>query len=148
MSVYVDIPQASCVSDADGSFKSIAEFETRQEAIAFCQEHFGADDQGRVQLVTGGDGEDSHEPDLPFNGSHAPDCPYRCHGECNCWRSDPDQNPELASEDDDPAKLHEGCECAHCGETINAENDGTSSPHGSMHIGCADEHEAQHPDQW
>jgi len=32
---------------------------------------------------------------LPFGGSHAPDCPYRSGGECLCWRSDPDQNPEL-----------------------------------------------------
>lgn len=35
---------------------------------------------------------------LPFGGSHAPDCPYRCGGECNCWRSDPDLNPELVEE--------------------------------------------------
>lgn len=34
----------------------------------------------------------------PFGGSHAPDCTYRQgHGaECNCWRSDPKQNPEAA----------------------------------------------------
>lgn len=31
----------------------------------------------------------------PFGGSHAPDCPYRLGGECLCWRSDPEQNPEI-----------------------------------------------------
>jgi len=39
---------------------------------------------------------------LPFGGSHAPDCTYRLgHAvECNCWRSDPKQNPELVDADD------------------------------------------------
>ena len=32
-------------------------------------------------------------------GSHAPDCPYRQKGECDCWRSDPDQNPEARDAD-------------------------------------------------
>jgi hypothetical protein len=35
--------------------------------------------------------------ELPFNGSHAPDCPYHHGGECLCWRSDPKQNPVLDS---------------------------------------------------
>ena len=35
----------------------------------------------------------------PFGGSHAPDCPYRLKGECNCWRSDPEQNPEARDAD-------------------------------------------------
>ena len=38
--------------------------------------------------------DEPEEHPSPFGGSHAPDCPYRFHGECNCWRSDPDQNPE------------------------------------------------------
>jgi hypothetical protein len=42
---------------------------------------------------------DTASEHLPFGGSHAPDCPYRVGGECLCWRSDPDQNPELAEED-------------------------------------------------
>jgi hypothetical protein len=53
MSVYVDIPTASCVGDADGSFKNIGTFATRKEAIDFCREHFGADEEGRVSLVSG-----------------------------------------------------------------------------------------------
>ena len=30
--------------------------------------------------------DEKQEPQLPFNGSHAPDCPYRHHGECSCWQ--------------------------------------------------------------
>lgn len=41
------------------------------------------------------------EQELPFNGSHAPTCPYHHHGECLCWRSDPEQNPDLAADMDD-----------------------------------------------
>ena len=60
MSVYVDIPTTECISNADGPFKHIVTFATRKEAIAFCQEHFGADEQGRVSLVSG----DEEEIDL------------------------------------------------------------------------------------
>jgi hypothetical protein len=31
--------------------------------------------------------------------SHASDCPYRLKGECDCWRSDPAQNPEARDAD-------------------------------------------------
>lgn len=37
-------------------------------------------------------------PDEPFGGSHAPDCPYRIKGECLCWRSDPDENPDAVED--------------------------------------------------
>ena len=53
--VYVDIPTLDCVTNDDGAFQPVTTFETRAEAIKFCQEHFGADEQGRVALVTGGD---------------------------------------------------------------------------------------------
>lgn len=34
--------------------------------------------------------------EFPFEGRHAPDCPaFSTGGECLCWRSDPEQNPEL-----------------------------------------------------
>jgi hypothetical protein len=36
--------------------------------------------------------------DLPFGGRHAPTCPYHHGGECLCWRSDPEKNPELDAE--------------------------------------------------
>jgi len=45
--------------------------------------------------------------DLPFNGSHAPDCPYHHHGECLCWRSDPEQNPDLAADMADEEKTYD-----------------------------------------
>jgi hypothetical protein len=53
---------------------------------------------------------DTASEHLPFGGSHAPDCPYRVGGECLCWRSDPDQNPELAEEgfDDDETDDEDG----------------------------------------
>jgi hypothetical protein len=44
--------------------------------------------------------------------------------------------------------LHRGTECAHCNAEIELEEEGTSSPHGSMHTWCAEEHEAQHPEDW
>jgi hypothetical protein len=49
---------------------------------------------------------------------------------------------------DDDHNRHQGVECAYCHEVIEAESDGISSPHGSMHLACADEHEAEHPDDW
>ncbi len=68
------------------------------------------------------------DDNLPFGGSHAPDCPYRVGGECECWRSDPEQNPELDDDDDClgdcEACLHAdecddenvGCWCDVCGQ--------------------------------
>ena len=56
MSVYVDIPTVEYIGP-DGAFKHVQSFKTRREAIAFCQEHFGADEEGRVSLVSG---EDDH----------------------------------------------------------------------------------------
>lgn len=46
--------------------------------------------------------------ELPFGGSHAPDCPYRLKGECNCWRSDPEQNEELRT-----VRNYYKCVCGH-----------------------------------
>jgi len=54
---WVDIPQKSNIGDNDGAYLNVAEFKTRQEAIAFAREHFGADETGKVSLVTGGDEE-------------------------------------------------------------------------------------------
>ena len=44
---------------------------------------------------------DSNEE--PFGGSHAPDCPYILApaGECLCWRSDPEQNPDLDDDEEE-----------------------------------------------
>lgn len=46
--VWVDIPQL-CTDE----WINVQTFTTRAEAIAFAQEQFGADDQGRVCLVSG-----------------------------------------------------------------------------------------------
>jgi len=53
--VWVDIPQKSNIGEDDGGYLNVAEFKTRQEAIAFAREHFGADENGMVCLVTGSD---------------------------------------------------------------------------------------------
>ena len=78
----------------DADAKRIWQDEARQE----CDGLFRAtvDSKGRLSISSFVGGE--LDSALPFGGSHAPDCPYRSGGECNCWRSDPDQNPELAEE--------------------------------------------------
>jgi hypothetical protein len=50
---YVDIPTAEAIGDPDGAYKNVATFHTKKEAIEFAKREFGADNQGRVQLVTG-----------------------------------------------------------------------------------------------
>jgi len=49
---YVDIPSVDCIDNDDGAFIAIATFNTREEAIEYAKKHFGADDEGRVQIVT------------------------------------------------------------------------------------------------
>jgi hypothetical protein len=47
MKYAVDIP------DGDNElWKCIEYFETKKEAIKFCQKHFGADNKGRINLVS------------------------------------------------------------------------------------------------
>jgi hypothetical protein len=50
---YVDIPTSECIDNLDGAYKNVGVFKTRAEAIAFAKEHFGADEHGNVNLVTG-----------------------------------------------------------------------------------------------
>jgi hypothetical protein len=50
---YVDIPMAEAIGDPNGAFQEVAVFHTKKEAIEFAKREFGADNQGRVQLVTG-----------------------------------------------------------------------------------------------
>jgi len=50
---YVDIPTSECIDNPDGAYKNVGVFKTRAEAIAFAKEHFGADEHGNVNLVTG-----------------------------------------------------------------------------------------------
>ena len=49
---YVDIPDKDFLRTQDSPFFNVDTFSTREEAIAFAQEHFGADDEGRVKLVS------------------------------------------------------------------------------------------------
>ena len=49
---YVDIPTVDCIDKPDGAFKNVAEFDTPEEAIAFCKEHFGTDDKGCICLIS------------------------------------------------------------------------------------------------
>lgn len=45
------------------SWDNVAEFETRQEAIDFCKENFGSDNEGRVNLIC-----EINEEDEEFGG--------------------------------------------------------------------------------
>lgn len=51
---YVDLPIKAGIESEDNSWEGIKTFETREEAIAFVQEHWGADENGNVSLVTNG----------------------------------------------------------------------------------------------
>src|SRR5437660_9914505 len=50
---YVDIPTEECVNNINGAWKNVAHCSTREEVISFAREHFGADEEGRVCLVSG-----------------------------------------------------------------------------------------------
>ena len=45
----VDLPNAE---DIDGEWVDVEYFDTYEEAVAFCKEHFGADDNGCICLVS------------------------------------------------------------------------------------------------
>ena len=49
---YVDLPTTDCINNDDGSWVEAARFRTREEAISFAQEHFGADAEGKVRLIS------------------------------------------------------------------------------------------------
>ena len=49
---YVDIPTEDCIAQPDGEFKNVAQFTNLQEAIKFCQEHFVADENGCISLIS------------------------------------------------------------------------------------------------
>lgn len=52
---YLDIPTEECVGNPDAAWKSIGEFKSKQEAVAFIREHFGpCDNEGRIDLITEG----------------------------------------------------------------------------------------------
>jgi hypothetical protein len=50
---YVDLPSIDGIGNPDCPMIAVDNFPTREEAIAFAREHFGADDEGRICLVSG-----------------------------------------------------------------------------------------------
>lgn len=50
---YVDIPSIESVTNEDGPMIAVEQFATREEAIAFARDKFGADENGRICLVSG-----------------------------------------------------------------------------------------------
>lgn len=48
---WVDIPTDTTEEDENYSWKNVGKFASRQEAIDYAKEHFGADDEGKVCLV-------------------------------------------------------------------------------------------------
>ena len=51
---YVDIPKRPEEQSEAQEYENAGEFETREEAVAFAKEHFGADDSGNINLITQG----------------------------------------------------------------------------------------------
>lgn len=52
---YVDIPTIGIVTaetDDEKAWLNVGTFHTRQSAIDFCKEHFLADDEGKISLIT------------------------------------------------------------------------------------------------
>lgn len=57
MTWYVDLPNCYKLESA---WKCLGEFETREEAIAYVKKMFGADDEGRIDLVSEVEDEDDY----------------------------------------------------------------------------------------
>ena len=51
---YVDIPDVPASDTSEGSYKNVATFHSYTEAVAFATAAFGADEEGRIHLITGG----------------------------------------------------------------------------------------------
>lgn len=51
---YVDIPSVQATPTSEGSFKNVATFHSYTEAVAFATTAFGADEEGKVDLISGG----------------------------------------------------------------------------------------------
>lgn len=52
---YVDIPDPDNWDGPDPSWVNIAVFDSQDEALAFCKEAFGADDDGQINLISVGE---------------------------------------------------------------------------------------------
>lgn len=51
---YVHIPSVQATDTSEGSFKNVATFHSYAEAVAFTTAAFGSDDEGKVDLISGG----------------------------------------------------------------------------------------------
>ncbi|MGB8481346.1 MAG: hypothetical protein WCE63_21275 [Acidobacteriaceae bacterium] len=51
---YVDIPDVPTTDESEGSYKNVATFHSYAEAVEFAATAFGADEEGRVELISGG----------------------------------------------------------------------------------------------
>lgn len=47
----VDLPNPEKL-DIDAEWKCVGYFETKKEAVDYCKNTFGADDKGRINLIT------------------------------------------------------------------------------------------------
>lgn len=52
---YVDLPDPCKVGIPGAEWKQIEIFFTKKEAVEFCRDEFGADEEGRVQLISEGE---------------------------------------------------------------------------------------------
>lgn len=59
---YVDVPDPSNWDSSDPSWVNITVLASREDAIAFCKEYFGADKDGNVCLITEGETDEEEEP--------------------------------------------------------------------------------------
>ncbi len=59
MRFAVDIPNA----DGESAWENVGYFSTRAKAISFAQQHYGADDKGRIALVSEMPADDYGEED-------------------------------------------------------------------------------------
>ena len=51
---YVDIPQCNGFGEPSEEMRNVESFDSREEAIKFAQEKFGADENGMVSLISQG----------------------------------------------------------------------------------------------
>lgn len=108
--VWLDIPTPACATnDPNASWVNIGTFPDRPQALAFAQEHFDADERGRICILSGGPG-----PVTPAPPVTLPVCP-KCGGnsvtihvdaeatyELKGW----DQAGEIAADFNEPGDVH------------------------------------------
>jgi hypothetical protein len=51
---WVDIPDSSRWQEDEMPFINIRVFDTKEGAVTFCKEYFGADEDGKISLITEG----------------------------------------------------------------------------------------------